>query len=179
MATHLHRAARLLPGARERSWWWAAAAAAVWGLAMSSKVNALFVPLIVSRGWRCARATRLAPAVVCGATRRPAGFLADLAVAVARHPQRLAAYLRFHVHHWQIAVTYFGRSVRACPVAATRGDDRDHHAADHALAAALGGAVRVVRERAAAHRRAGWRERWQDPAWRRRAAAALLGWALP
>ena len=163
--------------ARGRSWWWAAAGAAAWGLALSTKVNALFVPLIVIP-WLvlCAR-DALLPALVCGATIGPLCFLGSWPWLWHDTIARLGAYLRFHGQHWQIDVTYFGTKYRTAPW---------HYPAVMTLVTtpaltlveAAVGVARTVRERAQCPAIADTRERWADPSWRRRAAAALLGWAL-
>jgi len=163
--------------ARERSWWWAVAAAAAWGLALSTKVNALFVPIIVIPWLALCARDALVPALVCGATLGPLCFLGSWPWLWHDTFQRLGAYLRFHAQHWQIAVTYFGRQMAPAPW---------HYPLVMTvittplatLLAVLVGVVRTIRERAAATGTPSWRERWQDPAWRRRAATALLGWAL-
>ncbi len=163
--------------ARDRSWWWAAAGAAVWGLALSTKVNALFVPLIVIP-WLvlCAR-DALLPVLVCGASIGPLCFLASWPWLWHDTIARLGAYLHFHAQHWQIDVTYFGTKYRTAPW---------HYPAVMTLVTTpaltlvetVVGAVRIMRARARCPAVNGWRERWADPNWRRRAAAALLGWAL-
>jgi len=163
--------------ARDRSWWWAAAGAAVWGVAMSTKVNSFFIPLIVIPWLALCARDALLPAVVCGATIGPACFLATWPWLWHDTATRLWSYLRFHGKHWQIHVTYFGTRYAPAPW---------HYPAVMTLIttpvvtliAAAAGAVRMIRERAEAVGGPGWRERWQDPAWRRRAAGALLGWAL-
>lgn len=167
----------LFLSARERSWWWAAAGAAAWGLALSTKVNALFVPIIVIPWMALCARDALVPALACGATVGPLCFLGSWPWLWHDTIARLMAYLRFHGQHWQIAVTYFGRQMAPAPwhyplvmTAITT--------PLATLLAVLAGTVRVIRERAAATGAPSWRERWQDPAWRRQAAAALLSWAL-
>lgn len=163
--------------ARERSWWWAAAGAAAWGLALSTKINALFVPIIVIPWLALCARDALVPVLVCGATVGPLCFLGSWPWLWHDTLARLGAYLRFHARHWQIAVTYFGRQMAPAPwhyplvmtVITTP---------PVTLVAVMMGGVRVIHERAVATGAPTWRERWQDPAWRRRAAGALLGWTL-
>ncbi len=163
--------------ARDRSWAWAAAAGVMWGAAMGCKVNGFFVP-IIAIPWLalCAR-DALLPAMVCGAALGPLSFWASWPWLWHDSLARLAAYLRFHSKHWQIGVTYFGRSYAPAPW---------HYPAVMTfitvplatIGAAVAGVIRVARERGLTGEQSDWRERWADPAWRRRAAAGLIGWAL-
>ncbi|MGD9497591.1 MAG: ArnT family glycosyltransferase, partial [Armatimonadota bacterium] len=163
--------------ARERSWWWAATAAAVWGLAMSTKVNALFIPLIVVPWLALCARDALLPAIVCGAAVGPLCFFGSWPWLWHDTLARLGAYLRFHARHWQVHVTYFGTRYAPAPW---------HYPAVMTLITTpvvtlveiCLGAARMLRDRAQAAGAPPWRERWQDPAWQRRAAGALLGWAL-
>lgn len=163
--------------ARDRSWWWAAAGAGAWGLALSTKINAVFVPIIVVPWMALCARDALVPALVCGATLGPLCFLGSWPWLWHETFTRLWAYFAFHARHWQIAVTYFGQRLAPAPrhyplvmtVITTPAVT---------LAAVVLGAVRVMRERVVTVGAPSWRERWRDPAWRRRAAAALLGWAL-
>jgi len=163
--------------ARDRSWGWAAGAGAMWGLAMSAKVNGLFIPLIVIP-WLalCARDV-LVPAMVCSAVLGPLAFYVIWPWLWHDPLGRLWQYIELHVNVWQIDVTYFGTRYRTAPW---------HYPAVMTLVTtpaltlveAIVGVVRIVHERARCPAISGWRERWADPAWRRRAAAALIGWGL-
>jgi hypothetical protein len=163
--------------ARDRSWTWAAAAGAVWGIALGCKVNAVFVP-IIALPWLalCARDAML-PALVCGALLGPGLFTLTWPWLWHDAVARLADYARFHARHWQIGVTYFGRVYAPAPW---------HYPAVMTLVtvplatlgATVAGVWRVVRERTQVGEATDLRERWADVRWRRRATAALLGWAL-
>ena len=161
----------------ERSWWWAAAAGAMWGLAMGCKVNGMFVPLI-ALPWLalCAR-DALLPVVVCGAALGPLTFWLSWPWLWHDTPARLASYVRFHGKHWQISVTYFGRMYAPAPwhyplvmtlITVPVGT----------LAAIAAGAWRMIADRGRVIMGGGWRGRWADPAFRRSAAGALIGWGL-
>lgn len=166
-----------LLSARDRCWGWAAAGAAVWGLAMSTKINALFVPLIVLPWLALYARDTVVPVLVCGATIGPLFFIGSWPWLWHDTVGRLAKYLQFHGKHWQIDVTYFGRRWAPAPW---------HYPAVMTLittpvltlVAAAAGAVRMIRERAQTSGAPDWRTRWRDPTWRRRAAGALIGWAL-
>jgi len=163
--------------ARERSWRWAALTGAAWGIALGCKVNAFFIP-IIALPWLllCAR-DALVPALVCGATVGPAAFFLTWPWLWHNGWAGLLAYLQFHFRHWQIAVTYFGRKYPPAPW---------HYPIVMSaismppvtIAAGLLGAWRMIRQRTKAADKATGRERWQGSAWRRRAAAALIGWGL-
>ena len=163
--------------ARDRSWGWAALAGVAWGIALGCKVNAFFVP-VIALPWMllCARDAVL-PALVCGAALGPATFLATWPWLWHDTWARLLEYLGFHFQHWQIEVTYFGRKYAPAPW---------HYPIvmsvitmpPATMAAALVGAWRMICTRTAAAGRPSWRERWQDPAWQRRAAGALVAWGL-
>ena len=163
--------------ARDRSWTWAAAAGAVWGVALGCKINAVFVP-IIALPWLalCARDAML-PALVCGALLGPGLFTLTWPWLWHDAVARLADYARFHARHWQIGVTYFGRVYAPAPW---------HYPAVMTLitlplatlGATVAGVWRVVRERTQVGEATDLRERWADVRWRRRATAALLGWAL-
>jgi len=177
MATTFMTLHLLFLTARERSWGWAALAGATWGIALGCKVNAVFVP-IIALPWLllCAR-DAVVPALVCGATLGPLTFFATWPWLWHDTWPRLLAYLQFHAHHWQINVTYFGRKYQVAPW---------HYPIvmsaitmpPATLVAAILGAWRMIRERAATAEMGAQRERWQDPSWRRRAAGALLIWGL-
>jgi len=163
--------------ARDRSWRWAGLAGVMWGIALGCKVNAFFVP-VIALPWLllCAR-DALVPALVCGATLGPLTFFATWPWLWHETWPRLLAYLQFHARHWQIEVTYFGRKYAPAPW---------HYPVvmsvltmpPATLAAALAGAGRMIGQRRECAGLSGWRERWQDPAWRRRAAGALVAWGL-
>ncbi|MEA3401307.1 MAG: glycosyltransferase family 39 protein [Armatimonadota bacterium] len=162
--------------ARDRSWWWAAAGSLVWGMALSIKINAFFVPLIVVPWLALYARDALLPAVACGATLGPLAFLGTWPWLWHHTLARLGEYLAFHFRHWQIHVTYFGRRMAPAPW---------HYPVVMTLittpvvtlAAAVAGAVRMARE-PVAEMAEGRRERWSDEGYRRRAAGALIGWAL-
>lgn len=162
--------------ARHRSWGWAAAGSAVWGVALSIKVNALFVPLIVLPWLALYARDALVPALVCGATVGPLSFIATWPWLWHDTIARLGAYLAFHARHWQISVTYFGERYAPAPW---------HYPIVMTaittplvtLVAALAGAGRLISE-PVGEQLAGWRERWQSEGFRRRALGALMGWAL-
>jgi hypothetical protein len=176
MATTFISLALLYFAARDRSWGWAAAAAAVWGLAMSIKVNAFFIPIIVIPWLALYARDTLVPAVVCGATLGPLTFLGTWPWLWHDTVTRLGSYLAFHVRHWQIDVTYFGRVYAPAPwhypivmTAVTT--------PVVTMLAAVAGGVRTACETVAGDLE-GWRERWADEGFRRRAFAALIAWAL-
>lgn len=163
--------------ARERSWGWAAAGGLTWGVALSIKVNALFIPLIVVPWLAVCAVDVLVPAIVCGAVLGPAGLLMTWPWLWHDTLRRLGTYLAFHLRHWQIHVTYFGRRMAPAPwhypivmTAITT--------PLATLVAAVAGAVRMAQRAGGRWADSGWRERWEDAAWRRRAAALLVGWAL-
>ena len=163
--------------ARERSWWWAAAGAAVWGVALSIKVNAFFVPVIVLPWLALYARDALLPALACGVTLGPLSFMATWPWLWYDTISRLGAYMAFHARHWQIHVTYFGQRLAPAPwhypivmTAITT--------PVVTLIAAVGGAVRMVREPHGEVEGADWRSRWADGGQCRRALAALVGWAL-
>lgn len=159
-----------------RSWGWAAAASAVWGIALSIKVNAFFIPLIVVPWLALYARDALVPAIVCGATVGPLSFLATWPWLWHDTISRLGSYMAFHFRHWQIDVTYFGERYAPAPwhyplvmTAITT--------PVVTMGAALAGAARVIRESVAGEM-TDWRERWEDDGFRRRALGALIGWAL-
>ncbi len=159
-----------------RSWGWAAAGAAVWGVALSIKVNSFFVPLIVLPWLALYARDVLIPVMVCGATVGPLTFLATWPWLWHDTIARLGSYLQFHVKHWQIGVTYFGVRYAPAPwhypivmTAITT--------PVVSMVAAIAGAVRVVRESVGGEL-VGLRERWENEEFRRRALGALMGWAL-
>ena len=176
MATTFISLAFFYQAARHRSWGWAAAAATVWGIALSIKVNSFFIPFIVMPWLAVYARDTLIRAVVCGLTLGPVTFVATWPWLWYDTIARMGSYIAFHVHHWQIHVTYFGERYAPAPwhypivmTAITT--------PVATIAAALAGAGRMVRE-AVPGDLSGWRERWEDEAFRRRALAALLGWAL-
>lgn len=163
--------------ARERSWAWAAAAGAMWGVALGCKVNAFFIPVIVLPWLALCARDALLPAAVCGALLGPTGFWLSWPWLWHDTFSRLGEYLRFHFRHWQIGVTYFGRRYEPAPWHYPTVMTLITVPAPTLLAVAVG-AWRVVAEWAGAQQVIDWRERWRNVQWRRRAAAALLGWAL-
>ncbi|MGI5816756.1 MAG: glycosyltransferase family 39 protein [Armatimonadota bacterium] len=162
--------------ARHRSWGWAAAAAAVWGVALSIKVNAFFIPLIVVPWMAVYARDTLIRAVVCGATVGPLTFVVTWPWLWYDTITRLGAYMAFHFRHWQIHVTYFGERYAPAPwhypIVMT-----SITTPVVTLLAALAGAARTLTESVAGDL-AGLRERWADEAFQRKALGALLGWAL-
>ncbi len=162
--------------AREHGWTWPAAGALVWGVALSIKVNAFFVPLIVLPWLALYARDAIVRAVVCGATLGPLGLWLTWPWLWHDTIARLGEYMAFHARHWQIHVTYFGRRMAPAPW---------HYPIVMTaittplvtLVAAAAGAVRVIRQRVGTEAQ-GWRERWDDPGYRRRAAGALLAIAL-
>jgi len=163
--------------ARDRSWGWAAGAGVMWGLAMGAKVNGLFIPLIVVPWLALCARDMLLPAMATSVVLGPAAFYAIWPWLWHDPIGRLWRYIDLHINVWQIDVTYFGHKYRTAPW---------HYPAVMTLITtpvatlveALVGVVRMVRERAGCPAIADGRERWADPAWRRRAAAALIGWGL-
>jgi 4-amino-4-deoxy-L-arabinose transferase-like glycosyltransferase len=86
----------------------AALSGLAWGVALSCKINALFVPLILAawilllhRGF----ALRAALSLAVGG---PVGFLATWPWLWHHTGSRLADYLHFHLQHYPVAVSYFG-----------------------------------------------------------------------
>ncbi len=162
--------------ARERSWWWAAAGSAAWGIALSTKVNAFFVPIIVVPWLALYARDALLPALVCGATVGPLSFLLTWPWLWHDTLARLGSYMAFHMRHWQIHVTYFGRRWAPAPWHYPLVMTLITTPVTTLLAAAAGAACMVREPRTVPD--ADWRERWADTSWRRRAAGALIGWAL-
>jgi len=86
----------------------AALSGLAWGVALSCKINALFVPLILGI-WILALhrpfALRAALSLAVGG---PVGFLATWPWLWHHTGSRLADYLHFQLQHYPVAVSYFG-----------------------------------------------------------------------
>ena len=163
--------------ARERSWWWAVAAAATWGVALSLKVNAFFVPVIAFPWLFFFARDAFLRALVCALTLGPALFIATWPWLWYDTISRAWTYTLFHARHWQIHVTYFGERVAPAPwhyplvmTAITT--------PLATIAAAIAGAVRIGRESRFGRDERPWRERWEDRNYQITALVALVAWAL-
>lgn len=96
-------------------WGWILAAGALWGLALGTKLNAFFVPLV------------LLPWAFLFARRRALALAGSLLVMGAlffvlswpwlwyETGPRLLQYLRFHLEHRPVPVSYFGRVYQVAP----------------------------------------------------------------
>lgn len=163
--------------ARDRSWWWAAAGASTWGVALSLKVNAFFVPVIVFPWLLVFARDSFVRAAVCSAVLGPALFIGTWPWLWYETISRAWTYTLFHARHWQIHVTYFGERLAPAPwhyplvmTAITT--------PVATIAAVITGAVRMAREGAFRLDGAGWRERWQERSYQMGALIALIAWAL-
>ncbi len=128
--THMHLAALDAPimalsfftvvlvflAARHDSPWLCVAAGVVFGLALGTKLNSFFIPLIVLPWLLCLRKWRLA-AWTAGAM-----VVVGLLTLWATWPwlwhdtwARAAEYFEFHLHHYHVATTYFGTTWELAP----------------------------------------------------------------
>ena len=79
-----------------------------WGLAMSCKINALFVPLILA-AWILAFHRRFAlRAALCLTGGGVVGFLVSWPWLWRDTLPRLGEYIAFHTQHYRVAAAYFG-----------------------------------------------------------------------
>ncbi len=163
--------------ARDRSWCWAVAAAAAWGIAMSLKVNAFFVPVIVFPWLFFFARDAFGRALVTTVTLGPAFFIGTWPWLWYDTIARAWRYTLFHARHWQIHVTYFGERVALAPwhlplvmTAITT--------PPATIVAIIAGTVRLGRQCRVARDDRDWRERWQDREYQITALVALVGWAL-
>ena len=96
-------------GNNSASWPWLLLAGALWGLALSTKLNAFFVPLAVFP-WALVFARRQALKLAVGfAVLGPLLFLATWPWLWHETWPRFLEYFQFHFRHWEISVMYFGR----------------------------------------------------------------------
>jgi len=103
------------PAGRGEVWGWAIVAGVLWGLGLGTKLNAFFVPFVVFP-WALvfARAAfvRLA---TCYLVLGPLTFLATWPWLWHDTVARFSEYFRFHLKHWEIGVTYFGKVYTLAP----------------------------------------------------------------
>lgn len=98
-----------------RAWAWALVAGALWGLALSTKLNAFFVPFVVFP-WALVFARQsVGRLAVAFAALGPLLFLATWPWLWHETGPRFWEYFHFHFRHWEIAVTYFGKSYDVAP----------------------------------------------------------------
>jgi hypothetical protein len=108
MSMTLVTVALMFAAVRRSSLLLAALSGLAWGLALSCKINAVFIPLIIAiwvlafhRGF----ALRAALCLLIGG---PLGFLATWPWLWHHTISRLAEYLAFQLGHYPVAVSYFG-----------------------------------------------------------------------
>ncbi len=108
MSMMLITVALMFAAVRRNSLALAALSGLAWGVALSCKINALFVPLIVG-AWILLFHRRFAGrAAVCLVLGGGMGFLATWPWLWHHTGPRLAAYLAFRLEHYPVAVSYFG-----------------------------------------------------------------------
>jgi len=87
----------------------AALSGLAWGVALSCKINALFVPLILGVWILVLHRAFALRAALCLLVGGPLGFLATWPWLWHHTGSRLADYLHFHLQHYPVAVSYFGQ----------------------------------------------------------------------
>ena len=87
----------------------AALSGLAWGVALSCKINALFVPFILGAWILALHRPFAVRAAVCLVLGGACGFLATWPWLWRDTGARLAEYLAFHLQHYPVAVSYFGR----------------------------------------------------------------------
>ena len=98
-----------------RAWAWALAAGALWGLALSTKLNAFFVPFVVFPWALVFARGSLGRLAVGFAALGPLVFLATWPWLWHDTWSRFGDYFHFHFRHWEIAVTYLGNTYAVAP----------------------------------------------------------------
>ena len=100
---------------RRDSWGWAAACGALWGLALGCKISALFVPVYLLPWAFLVHRRAALKLLIAGAVLGPLTFIASWPWLWHETGARLADYLRFHLQHYPVQVTYLGRVCSYAP----------------------------------------------------------------
>ena len=110
---------RVCPGGAGGSGWapwrWAAVAGILWGLALSTKLNAFFIPIIVLP-WAVVFARRhVVKLCIAFGILGPMAFLASWPWLWHNTWPRFVEYFGFHFRHGEIGVTYLGQVHNLAP----------------------------------------------------------------